>query len=277
VIRFDQEVTAGDVRTALLDEFQEAVEVKQFGGGSQMKVTTKYMIDNNSEETDMLVDGKVYNALKGFFTYEMSLEEFTATADNPNGIVSSEKVGPTIADDIKRDAVIAVILALAAIFIYIAARFRNWTWGTGGLIALMHDAIFTMSFFAIFTGILPFSLDVDQSFIAAILTIIGYSINDTVVIFDRIREYRGLYPKRDLKENINDALNSTLTRSFNTSMTTMVVLLAIAIFGGEVIRGFSVALIVGILIGTYSSMFVASPVVYDLYQKRNAKKQLAKK
>ncbi len=277
VIRFDQEVTAGDVRTALLDEFQEAVEVKQFGGGSQMKVTTKYMIDNNSEETDALVDGKVYNALKGFFTYEMSLEEFTATADNPNGIVSSEKVGPTIADDIKRDAVIAVILALAAIFIYIAARFRNWTWGTGGLIALMHDAIFTMSFFAIFTGILPFSLDVDQSFIAAILTIIGYSINDTVVIFDRIREYRTIYPKRDLKENINDALNSTLTRSFNTSMTTMVVLLAIAIFGGEVIRGFSVALIVGILIGTYSSMFVASPVVYDLYQKRNAKKQLAKK
>lgn len=277
VVRFDQEVTVENVRTALLDEFGEAVEVKQFGGGSQMKVTTKFMIDNNSEETDALVDSKIYTALKGFFLHELTLEEFTATTDNPNGIVSSEKVGPTIADDIKRDAVIAVILALAAIFIYIAARFRNWTWGTGGVIALAHDAIFAMSFFAIFTGVLPFSLDVDQTFIAAILTIIGYSINDTVVIFDRIREYRTIYPKRDLKENINDALNSTLTRSFNTSMTTMVVLLAIAIFGGEVIRGFSVALIVGILIGTYSSIFVASPVVYDLYQKRNAKKQLAKK
>ncbi|MPM25901.1 hypothetical protein SDC9_72402 [bioreactor metagenome] len=277
VVRFDQEVTVENVRTALLDEFGEAVEVKQFGGGSQMKVTTKFMIDNNSEETDALVDSKVYTALKGFFLHELTLEEFTATTDNPNGIVSSEKVGPTIADDIKRDAVIAVILALAAIFIYIAARFRNWTWGTGGVIALAHDAIFAMSFFAIFTGVLPFSLDVDQTFIAAILTIIGYSINDTVVIFDRIREYRTIYPKRDLKENINDALNSTLTRSFNTSMTTMVVLLAIAIFGGEVIRGFSVALIVGILIGTYSSIFVASPVVYDLYQKREAKKQLAKR
>ncbi len=272
VVRFDQQVNAGDVRTALLDEFEEAVEVKQFGGGSQMKVTTKYLVDDTSEEADMTVDNKVYEALKGFFTYDMSFEEFTATADNPNGIVSSEKVGPTIADDIKRDAVIAVILALAAIFVYIAARFRNWTWGTGGLVALLHDAVFAMSFFAIFTGVLPFSLDVDQSFIAAILTIIGYSINDTVVIFDRIREYRTIHPKRDLKENVNEALNSTLTRSFNTSMTTLVVLLAIAIFGGEVIRGFSVALIVGILIGTYSSLFVASPVVYDLYTKKVLKK-----
>jgi SecD/SecF fusion protein len=277
VIRFDQQVNTEDVRTALLDEFGEAVEVKQFGGGSQMKVTTKYLVDDTSEDADMTVDNKVYDALKGFFTYDMSFEEFTATADNPNGIVSSEKVGPTIADDIKRDAVIAVILALAAIFVYIAARFRNWTWGTGGLVALLHDAIFAMSFFAIFTGVLPFSLDVDQSFIAAILTIIGYSINDTVVIFDRIREYRTIHPKRDLKENINDALNSTLTRSFNTSMTTLVVLLAIAIFGGEVIRGFSVALIVGILIGTYSSLFVASPVVYDLYTKKVLKKAEAGK
>ncbi|MFA6770042.1 MAG: protein translocase subunit SecDF [Bacteroidales bacterium] len=277
VIRFDQEVTVADVRTVLLDEFDESIEVKQFGGGSQMKVTTKYMIEDNSEETDGLVDGKIYNALKGMFSYEMSLEDFTATTDNPNGIVSSEKVGPTIAEDIKRDALIAVVIALIAIFAYIAARFRNWTWGTGGLVALMHDALLTMGFFAIFSGILPFSLDVDQTFIAAILTIIGYSINDTVVIFDRIREYRVIHPKRDLKENINDALNSTLSRTFNTSLTTLVVLLSIAIFGGEVIRGFAVALSIGILVGTYSSMFIASPVVYDLYNKNNAKKELVKK
>jgi SecD/SecF fusion protein len=276
VVRFDQEVTTGDVRTALLQEFDESIEVKQFGGGSQMKVTTKYMIEDNSEETDALVDSKIYNALKGFFAHEMSLEEFTATTDNPNGIVSSEKVGPTIADDIKRDAMIAVIIALIAIFTYIAARFRNWTWGTGGVIALMHDAIFVMSFFAIFTGILPFSLDVDQSFIAAVLTIIGYSINDTVIIFDRIREYKTLYPKRELKDNVNDALNSTIARTINTSATTLIVLIAIALFGGEVIRGFSVALIVGILIGTYSSLFVASPIVYDLYSKLHLK-QTAKK
>ncbi|MDD4655973.1 MAG: protein translocase subunit SecDF [Bacteroidales bacterium] len=277
VVRFDQEVTVADARTVLLDEFDESIEVKQFGGGSQMKITTKYMIEDNSEETDAIVDGKIYNALKGMFSYEMSLEDFTATTDNPNGIVSSEKVGPTIADDIKRDALIAVIIALIAIFAYIAARFRNWTWGTGGLIALLHDAIFTLGFFAIFSGILPFSLDVDQTFIAAILTIIGYSINDTVVIFDRIREFRVIYPKRELKENINDALNSTLSRTFNTSLTTMVVLLSIAIFGGEVIRGFAVALSVGILVGTYSSIFIASPVVYDLYAKTVGKKELSKK
>lgn len=276
VIRFDKEVTAGEVRTALLDEFDASVEVKQFGGGSQMKVTTKYMIEDNSEATDALVDGKMYNALKGLFANEMTLDDFTATTDNPNGIVSSEKVGPTIADDIKRDALIAVVLALIAIFAYIAARFSNWTWGTGGVISLMHDAIFTMGFFSIFSGILPFSLDVDQTFIAAILTIIGYSINDTVIIFDRIREYRLIHPKRDLKDNINDAINSTLSRTFNTSMTTLVVLLSIAIFGGEVIRGFAVALSIGVLVGTYSSVFIASNVVYDMYNKFNSKKELAK-
>ena len=273
VIRFDKDVTTAQARTVLLDEFEGAVEVKQFGGGSQMKVTTKYMIDDSSEETDALVDSKVYNALKGLFAKELTLEEFTATTDNPNGIVSSEKVGPTIADDIKRDAFIAVIIALIAIFVYIASRFRNWTWGTGGVVALTHDAIFVMSFFAIFTGLLPFSLDVDQSFIAAILTIIGYSINDTVIIFDRIREFRTLYPKRDLKDNINDALNSTLSRTVNTGGTTLVVLLSIALFGGEVIRGFSVALIIGVFIGTYSSLFIATPLVYDLYNKVNAKKR----
>lgn len=277
VIRFDKEVTAGEVRTALLDEFDTSIEVKQFGGDSQMKVTTKYMIEDNSEATDALVDGKMYNALKGLFANEMTLDDFTATTDNPNGIVSSEKVGPTIADDIKRDALIAVVLALIAIFAYIAARFRNWTWGTGGLVSLVHDAIFTLGFFSIFSGILPFSLDVDQTFIAAILTIIGYSINDTVIIFDRIREYRLIHPKRDLKDNINDAINSTLSRTFNTSMTTLVVLLSIAIFGGEVIRGFAVALSIGVLVGTYSSVFIASPVVYDMYQKITSKKELAKK
>ena len=166
---------------------------------------------------------------------------------------------------------IAIVFALFAIFLYIASRFRNWSWGSGGVIALAHDAVFTMSFFSIFTGILPFSLDVDQTFIAAILTIIGYSINDTVIIFDRIREYRTLYPKRDLKTNINEALNSTLARTVNTAGTTLVVMLAIAIFGGEVIRGFSVALIIGIIIGTYSSIFIAAPIVYDIVSKREEK------
>ena len=271
VLRFDKEVVAEDVRQAANAEFGETVEVKQFGGASQMKVTTKYKIADNSTEVDAEVEAKLYNALKGFFADDMTLEEFTSTQDNPNGIISSDKVGPTIANDIKRDAVIAVILSLLAIFLYIAARFRNWTWGTGAVVGLAHNTVIVIGFFSIFSGILPFSLDVDQTFIAAVLTIIGYSINDTVVIFDRIRENRGLYPKRDLGETINSSLNSTLVRTINTSVTTLVVMLAIALFGGEVIRGFAVAIIVGILVGTYSSMFVATPLMYKLSMKKEAK------
>ena len=267
VLRFDKVVVAEDVRQAANAEFGETVEVKQFGGASQMKVTTKYKITDNSTEVDAEVEAKLYNALKGFFADDMTLEEFTSTQDNPNGIISSDKVGPTIANDIKRDAVIAVILSLIAIFLYIAARFRNWTWGAGSVLGLAHNTIIVIGFFSIFSGILPFSLDVDQTFIAAVLTIIGYSINDTVVIFDRIRENRTLYPKRDLGETINSSLNSTLVRTINTSVTTLVVMLAIALFGGEVIRGFAVAIIVGILVGTYSSMFVATPLMYRFSEK----------
>ena len=267
VLRFDKEVVAEDIREAANSEFGETVEVKQFGGASQMKVTTKYKINDNSTEVDAEVEAKLYNALKGFFADDMTLEEFTSTQDNPNGIISSDKVGPTIANDIKRDAVIAVILSLLAIFLYIAARFRNWTWGAGSVLGLAHNTIIVIGFFSIFSGILPFSLDVDQTFIAAVLTIIGYSINDTVVIFDRIRENKGLYPKRDLGETINSSLNSTLVRTINTSVTTLVVMLAIALFGGEVIRGFAVAIIVGVLVGTYSSMFVATPLMYRFSEK----------
>lgn len=271
VLRFDKDVTAEQIRSAANAEFGETVEVKQFGGESQMKLTTKYKINDNSTEVDHEVEQKLFNSLKGFFNATMTIEEFTSTTDNPNGIISSDKVGPTIANDIKRDAIIAVFISLLAIFIYIAIRFRNWTWGAGGVIALVHDAIIVIGFFSIFSGLLPFSLDVDQTFIAAVLTIIGYSINDTVVIFDRIREYKTLYPKRDLRENINLALNSTLARTVNASGTTLVVMIAIALFGGEVIRGFAVALIVGIVAGTYSSVFVGTPIMYDLNMKKEKK------
>lgn len=273
VVRFDKEVTAGEIRNAANQEFGETVEVKQFGGESQMKVTTKYKIEDNSTEVDHEVEAKLYDALKGFFNTPITIEEFTSTTDNPNGIISSDKVGPTIANDIKRDAVIAIIIALLAIFLYIAVRFRSWTWGAGGVIGLVHDAILVIGFFSIFTGLLPFSLDVDQTFIAAVLTIIGYSINNSVVILDRIREFRTLYPKRDLVENVNGALNSTLARTMNSSGTTLVVMIAIALFGGEVIRGFAVALIVGIISGTYSSELIAAPLMYDLNKwKENRKK-----
>ena len=271
VLRFDKDVTAEEIRSAANAEFGETVEVKQFGGESQMKLTTKYKINENSTEIDQEVEEKLYNALKGFYQTEMSLTDFTSTVDNPNGIISSDKVGPTIANDIKRNAVVAVILSLIAIFLYIAARFKNWTWGAGGVISLAHDTVITIGFFSLFSGILPFSLDVDQTFIAAVLTIIGYSINDSVVIFDRIREYNVLYPKRTLKENINGALNSTMARCVNTSVSTLVVMIAIALFGGEVIRGFACALIVGILAGAYSSIFVGTPLVYDLNMRKEKK------
>ena len=271
VLRFDKDVTAEQIRSAANAEFGETVEVKQFGGESQMKLTTKYKINDNSTEVDQEVEAKLYNALKGFYNANMSLEDFTSTVENPNGIISSDKVGPTIANDIKRNAVVAVILSLIAIFLYIAARFKNWTWGAGGVISLAHDTIIVIGFFSLFSGILPFSLDVDQTFIAAVLTIIGYSINDSVVIFDRIREYNVLYPKRSLKENINGALNSTLARCVNTSASTLVVMVAIALFGGEVIRGFACALIVGIIVGAYSSIFVGTPVVYDMNMRKERK------
>jgi SecD/SecF fusion protein len=267
VVRFDQEVSAEAVRANVIEAFEGGVEVKEFGGNSQMRITTKFMIEDESTEADELVDEMLFNAVKDFYVNPVTLEDFLSTMDNPNGIISSEKVGPTVASDIKRDAVIAILLSCLAIFLYIAARFRNWVWGTGGLVSLIFNTIFVMAFFSIFTGVLPFTLDVDQQFIAAILTIIRYSLNDTVVIFDRIREYRTLYPKRDLKENINEALNSTLSRTVNTSATTLVVLLAIAIFGGEVIRGFAVGLAIGVAICPFTSVAISTPVVYDLWRR----------
>ena len=272
VVRFDQPVTAEDVRAAAIEEFDGAVEVKQFGGESQMKITTQYLVENESSEADAEVESKLYNALKGFFTTELTFAEFTSTLDNPNGIISSDKVGPTIANDITRNAIIAVIIALFVIFAYIAVRFRGWTWGLGGVAGLAHTSLIVIGFFSIFSGILPFSLDIDQTFIAAILTIIGYAINDTVVIFDRIREYKELHPKADFKMNVNEALNSTLSRTMNTSLTTLITMIAIAIFGGEVIRGLAVALILGIVIGTYASIFIATPIMYDVTRKAEAKK-----
>jgi len=275
VVRFDQPVSAEDVRAAAIEEFDGAVEVKQFGGESQMKITTQYLVADESTDADAEVESKLYNALKGFFTTEVSFGEFTSTLDNPNGIISSDKVGPTIANDITRDAIIAVILSLFVIFAYIAVRFKGWTWGLGGVTGLAHTALIVIGFFSLFSGILPFSLDIDQTFIAAILTIIGYAINDTVVIFDRIREYKELHPKADFRKNVNEALNSTLSRTMNTSLTTLVTMLAIAIFGGEVIRGLAVALILGIIIGTYASIFIATPIMFDVTKK--AEKKAAKK
>ena len=283
VVRFDKPVLAEDVRAAVNDVFNAAaaadeniknssVEVKQFGGDSQMKITTSYKIEDESSSVDAEIEGMLYQALKGMFVEEMTLSDFTQTLENPNGIVSSDKVGASIASDIRRDAIIAVILALIIIFAYIAFRFKGWNWGLGGVVSLAHTAIIVIGFFSLFTGILPFNLDVDQTFIAAILTIIGYAINDNVVIFDRIRENKFLHPNADFAETVNTSLNATLTRTVNTSVSTLLPMVAIAIWGGESIRGLSVALILGILIGTYASIMIGTPVMFDSTKKVASKK-----
>ena len=287
VVRFDKPVVAEEVREATLAVFNEAaaadenvksasVEVKQFGGDSQMKITTSYKYEDESSEVDQEIEGMLYTALKGFFAEDLTLDSFTSTLENPNGIISSDKVGATIANDIKRNAIISVILALLVIFAYIAWRFKGWAWGLGGVVSLAHTAVIIIGFFSLFTGILPFNLDVDQTFIAAILTIIGYAINDNVVIFDRIRENLMLHPNDKFEDTVNKSLNATLTRTVNTSVSTLLPMLAIAIFGGESIRGLSVALCLGILIGTYASIMIGTPIMVDALR-ASMKKKAAKK
>ena len=213
------------------------------------------MIDEDGANVDELVEAKLNEGLaKMGMVYE---------------VMSSQKVGPTIADDIKDAAVWSIFFSLLIIFLYILLRFRRWQFSLGAVAAVFHDVLIVLSIFSIFYGILPFSLEIDQAFIAAILTIIGYSLNDTVVVFDRVREYLAMHKKREIEKVMNNALNSTLSRTINTSMTTFFVLLVIFIFGGEVIRGFMFALMVGVLVGTYSSLFVASPIMLDTLKREN--------
>ena len=287
VVRFDQDVRTSEVRDALTASFVNekgqtvAPEVKTFGPNNQVKVTTKFLIENDAPEVDSIIQSKLFAGLKPFYRDQnIDFDDFSTTTEAEGkllGILSSNKVGPTIADDIRNAAFLAVLFALIGIFIYIALRFRHWQFGLAGVISLFHDAIITIGVFSLMYSILPFNLEVDQAFIAAILTIIGYSINDTVIIFDRIREYRIIHPKRDLKTNINGALNSTIARTINTTGTTLITVLIMFIFGGEIIRGFMFALFVGILMGTYSSVFNASPIVFDLLTRSEKKKALAEK
>jgi len=263
VVRFDDTVNNEELRSALTDVFVDAdglnytPQVKTFGDDNQVKVTTSFMIESNEITTDLIVESK--------------LSEGLSTTGLEYEIMSSQKVGPTIADDIKDAAVWSVFFSLLVIFLYILVRFRKWQFSLGAVVAVFHDVLIVLSIFSIFYGILPFSLEIDQAFIAAILTIIGYSLNDTVVVFDRVREYMNDNKKKGVHELINGALNSTLSRTINTSLTTFCVLLIIFIFGGEVIRGFMFALMVGVVVGTYSSLFVASPIMLDTIKKKEEK------
>ncbi len=279
IVRFDKEVRTDDIRIALGKVYGTEPEVKTFGPSNQVKITTSFMIKDKSNAADSIVDSKLYEGLKPLYTNNISLNDFLGHSETKTlGKLSSQKIEPTIAYSLLVNSYFAVLFALLIIFIYIAIRFKKWQWGLGGVISLFHDTFITITVFSLFYGILPFSLDVDQHFIAAILTIIGYSIMDSVIIFDRIREYTILYPKRDLKTNMNEAINSTLGRTLNTSGITFMVLLVMFIFGGEVIRGFTFALLIGIAVGTYSSVLNASPIAYDLLmwkERRKAKKEAA--
>lgn len=272
VVRFDKDVNVEQVREALatVAEFKnEMPEVKTYGPARQVKITTKYEIESNDPEIDAKIQNMLYTGLKGLYNKDLTYDQFTSDSDKSDlmlGIMSSQKVGATIADDVTRKAVFAVIISLVVIFIYIAIRFKRWQYGLSSIIALAHDTILVIGMYSLFYNVLPFSMEVDQSFIAAVLTIIGYSINNTVVIFDRIRENVTLFPKKGWKERINSGVNSTLLRTINSSGSTIVVLLAIFIFGGETIRGFVFALLVGMFAGTYSSLFIASPIAYMLFK-----------
>ena len=277
IVRFDQDVKVDQVREALSNvnvAGWETPEVKTYGPNGQVKITTKYKIDDNNPDVDSEIQGILYSGLKGLFSQNINADQFSSE-DETIGVLSTQKVGATIASDVTRKSIWAIIVSLILMFIYIAIRFRRWQYGLSALAALTHDTIIMLGMYSLFFNILPFTMEVDQAFIAAVLTIIGYSINATVVIFDRVRENTNLHPKASWRENINNAVNSTLTRSFNTSGTTFVVLLAIFFFGGDTIRGFIFALLVGILAGTFSSVFLSSPIAYNLLKGHKQDKELA--
>ena len=272
-VRFDQPVEVSYVAASLSEQFVDAdgnsftPVVKTLGDANQVIITTNYRIDETGTAVDEDIESKLYAGVKGYFVEGIALEDFfTDDTEEAIGLVGSRVVGPTIADDIKTGAVYSIIFSLIVVFLYILGRFRKWQFSLGAVVALVHDVLFVMGIFSLLDGALPFQLEVDQAFIAAILTVIGYSLNDTVVVFDRIRENIGSR-KANFLDGVNKSLNQTLSRTFNTSLTTFFVLLVIFLFGGEVIRGFMFALLLGVLVGTYSSLFIATPVMFDATKK----------
>ena len=269
-VQFEQEVEPEQIRELIAGKFGDAnVSVIAVGtDGKTVRISTNYRIEEEGNNVDSEIEAYLYETLKPLLTHNISLETFIDRENHTGGsIISSAKVGPSMADDIKVSAIWSVILALIAIGLYILLRFRNIAYSIGSTLALTLDAIVILGAYSIFWGILPFSLEIDQTFIGAILTAIGYSINDKVVIFDRVREYFGLYPKRDKLQLFNDSLNSTLARTINTSVSTLIVLVCIFILGGDSIRSFAFAMILGVVFGTLSSLFVASPIAYAMLRK----------
>ncbi|WP_209390467.1 protein translocase subunit SecD [Chryseobacterium sp. RR2-3-20] len=270
VVRFDKPVNAEDIEGKLTNYFKtedgknSSVEVKTFGNNNQLKISTDYLINDESLKADQIIEQKLYEALKSDLPAKSTLVDFKSAYKGNTGIVSSEKVGPTVADDIQKHGILAVVAALGGIFIYILLRFRKWQFSLGAVVALFHDAVIILGAYSLFHRVMPFNMEINQDFVAAILTVLGYSINDTVIIFDRIREYLREKKSITLAGLFNDSISSTLGRTFNTTFTVLLVILAIFIFGGDNLRGFMFALLIGIGFGAYSSVFIASAIAYDL-------------
>ena len=274
VVRFDKSVnavTADENLQKILvmkDGEHSAVDVKTYGTDNQLKITTDYKINEESVEADMEVEKKLFEGLKPMLPSNATLDSFKDSDTDSYGIISSVKVGPTVADDIKTGGALSLLIALVGIFLYILIRFKRWQFSTGAIASLVHDAIIILGAYSLLKNIMPFNMEINQDFIAAILTVLGYSINDTVIIFDRIREYLNDKKSLTLENLFNDSISSTLGRTFNTAFATFLVILAIFIFGGENLRGFMFALLIGVGFGTYSTWFIASAVSYDLLKKK---------
>jgi SecD/SecF fusion protein len=277
-VRFDQTVNPAELQDELLTEFGSA-SAKTYGAANQIKITTKYKVEEEGSEVDEEITQKLFSAVRAYLPEGTTYADFTVGGEGEReiGIMQSIKVGPSIADDIKQASIWAVLGSLLVIFLYILLRFRKYQFSLGAVVAVIHDVLIVLGVFSLTYKFMPFNMEIDQAFIAAILTVVGYSLNDTVVIFDRIREFFNEHPSWTKKDAINAAINSTVSRTVNTSLTTLVVLLAIFIFGGESIRGFMFALIVGVIVGTYSSIFIATPVTYDTFNKETKRRKLKQK
>ena len=271
-VRFENPISPSEINSVLNTTFGSA-EVKTYGEENQLKITTKYKVDEEGLQVDQEIQNKLFDALQAYLPDGLDYDNFVnGSSEKTIGIMSSIKVGPTIADDIKKNSFLAVIGSLIVVFLYILLRFQKWQFSLGAVTAVFHDVVIVLGIFSLTYTFMPFNMEINQAFIAAILTVIGYSLNDTVVVFDRIREFTNEHTKWEFNDVVNSALNSTLSRTLNTSLTTLIVLLAIFIFGGESIRGFMFALIVGVIVGTYSSVFIATPIMFDTQKnKTNAK------
>ena len=272
IVQFDHPVSTTTLENQLAPLFDGAVSVITIDNDTKVRISTNYKIESTDEGVDDEIMGKLYEGLKSELG-GMSLNDFS-TSNETIGVVSSEVVGPSIASDMTREAIWAVFFSLLAMALYILLRFRNIAFSLGALAAVAFTSFVVIGFYTLH-GLFPFAMEVDQTFIAAILTVIGYQVNDTVVVFDRVREYRGLFPKQDLYLTFNNALCSTLSRTMMTSITTLLVLIVMFVLGGETIRSFIFAMILGVIIGTCASLFIASPVAYALTRKQ-VRKQAAK-